>query len=353
MCKYLLNVFLFLIVFKASCLKAQNIKWGGTIRGANDQEVSSIIRDSLGNQYVFGVFTGTTDFDPGPGVHNLTSPGAVYIMKLDKQSNFLWVKTVPTNVTYYLDGGSEPKAGIDQQGNLYYVAAFGDVEVDFDPGAGTYLVTPNFYSNIYISKLTPDGDLIWTRGIGKNNDGPNAIGFAIDSFGNTYLTGSFGEATVDFNPDPAVFNNMYSSGETDIYFLKLDMNGNFVWTKKIGTYSYDHGEGISVDAAGNIYAIGSFSYYVNFSPNAGGHYLGCSSCTNGRYLLKMDTDGNYLWATDYGNNSSDINFIKGVKTDTHGHVYITGSDGNGRSYISKITSGGGLVWTKTFANNGI
>lgn len=53
-----------------------------------------MIMDSLKNIYITGGFYSTADFDPGPGIYNLTSNGYedAFIAKLDSAGNLIWAK---------------------------------------------------------------------------------------------------------------------------------------------------------------------------------------------------------------------------------------------------------------------
>ena len=90
--------FLLLILLVPFCTFAQvpTFEWGKHIGGANDIRVWDNAFDSNGNVYVVGDFVGTIDFDPdGTGVQNRTSAGQLdsFVLKLDSQGNFVWVKT--------------------------------------------------------------------------------------------------------------------------------------------------------------------------------------------------------------------------------------------------------------------
>src|SRR6185503_14123618 len=52
--------------------------------------------DGSGNVYNMGWFTGTRDFDPSPGVFNLSSGGSqdMFISKLDANGNFVWARSM-------------------------------------------------------------------------------------------------------------------------------------------------------------------------------------------------------------------------------------------------------------------
>ncbi len=53
-----------------------------------------------GTIYIGGIFAGTADFDPGPGIVNLNSTaGSVFILKLDKSGNLIWAKQMKPDHT--------------------------------------------------------------------------------------------------------------------------------------------------------------------------------------------------------------------------------------------------------------
>ncbi|MBK7690553.1 MAG: SBBP repeat-containing protein [Bacteroidetes bacterium] len=87
---------------------------------------------------------------------------------------------------------------------------------------------------------------------------------AVDKFGNVYTTGSF-LGTKDFDPGPSVFN-LISTGNSDIFVCKLDVNGNFIWAKQIGGSGNDNGNSIVTDTLGDIYLCGEFTSVADFDP---------------------------------------------------------------------------------------
>jgi hypothetical protein len=87
--------------------------------------------DSVGNVYVVGGFKETCDFDPGPGVANRTSPSiyaSKYLWKLDKNGNFVYVKTMGnsthTNENWQIE--------ILKNGNLF-IPSYCTGILDMDP----------------------------------------------------------------------------------------------------------------------------------------------------------------------------------------------------------------------------
>src|SRR5690554_5632760 len=94
-------------------------------------------------------------------------------------------------------------------------------------------------------------DFEWAINAGSsNNDGGNRI--AVDNQGYTYITGYFRET--------ASFGDIIltSEGENDIFIVKLDVNGNYVWVKSAGGEEEDFARDIAVDSQGNVYITGGF-----------------------------------------------------------------------------------------------
>jgi len=86
--------------------------------------------------------------------------------------------------------------------------------------------------DIFIEKLDTAGNFKWAKRIGRflTDHGTSIIS---DNFGNIFTTGSF-SGTTDFNPDSLGTFYLTASGTSDIFILKLDSLGNFVWVKQMG-----------------------------------------------------------------------------------------------------------------------
>ncbi|MBK7692341.1 MAG: SBBP repeat-containing protein [Bacteroidetes bacterium] len=244
--------------------KAQTYQWAKSI-GATDEDMSkSIAVDGSGNVYTTGFFTGTVDFDPGPGTNNLTCVGDkdIFISKLDAMGHFLWAKSM---------GGIDIDWGysiaLDGAGNVYTTGFF-EGSADFDPGVGTNILSTTGEGDfdIYISKLDAAGNFIWAKSMGASSyDEGRSI--AVDGAGNVYTTGYF-QGSVDFDPGVGT-NYLTGAGSLDIFISKLDAAGNFVWAKSMGGVASDWGVSIVVDRAGNIYTTGIFSGSGDFDPGPG------------------------------------------------------------------------------------
>lgn len=120
-----------------------------------------------------------------------------------------------------------------------------------------------------------------------------ALAVTADHQGNSYLTGRF-SGTADFNPT-GIQTNLSSNGSTDIFIIKLSAAGNLLWAKSIGGNAADQGNDILVNNLGEVYVTGSFRGTVDFNPGIGSFLLQ-SQGVNNAFILKLDPNGNFIWA---------------------------------------------------------
>lgn len=156
--------------------------------------------DNMGNVITAGFFTGTFDFDPGPGVNYIPIAGGYdcYILKLTGNGDFIWVKTI---------GGTGFDSGndvvVDSDNNIYMAGSFGET-VDYDPGPGDHTVTSPYYGPGGIIKLRSNGDFVYAALFESISYGSNLCRrMAIDDAKNLY-TGGYMSGSVDFEPGPGV-----------------------------------------------------------------------------------------------------------------------------------------------------
>ena len=221
---------------------------------------------STGNVYITGWFQGTNiDFDPGAAVFPLTSSNGsydIFVSKLDSNGNFVWAKAM---------GGISEDIGqavsVDTLGNVYTTGWFNDT-ADFDPGAGTALLTSTGSADIFVSKLDNGGNYVWARAMGGPSSADVGYDIGIDPSGNVYTTGSFQGTDVDFDPGTGTFP-LTSAGNEDIFISKLNSSGSFVWAKAMGGPSTDYGYDIAVSPTGAVHTTGYFRGTADFDPGPG------------------------------------------------------------------------------------
>jgi hypothetical protein len=295
-----------------------NLIWTKQIGGTNDVEGRSITIDSNGDLILLGKFRFTADFDPGPGVLNMTANNTdLFVSKLDDDGNFIWAKQIGGTGTTV----SPQQIKCDLSGNIHMIGYYNGT-ADFDPGVGSVTLTPTgSSSNIFISKLDPNGDFLWAKSMGGSS---GAIGWnlVLDAAGNVYSTGNF-QGTADFDPGPGLFA-LTSNGNSDAFVSKLDINGDFVWATSIGGTWIDNGFGITLDQSGNVLYTGAFNLTVDFDPGAGTLNQTSLGTTGNSdvYVSKLDGNGNFLWVRTFGgtNGNTGIN----IESTPAGDIYFSG-----------------------------
>jgi hypothetical protein len=189
-----------------------------------------------------------------------------------------------------------------------------------------------------------------------------ANSIATDADGNQIITGTF-NGTADFDPGAGVFN-LTSSGKEDIFIQKLSSAGTLVWAASMGDVNTDMGRDVVTDASGNIYVTGYFSGTIDADPGAG--YFELSQTKNTAFVLKIEPDGDLIWAKQMGfpgdwglANGYAITLDNNLNVITTGTFYgrvdfdpgsgtfnLSATSGSGDVYIQKLDANGNFIWAK-------
>ncbi|MEP6647374.1 MAG: SBBP repeat-containing protein, partial [Saprospiraceae bacterium] len=206
----------------------------------------------------------------------------------------------------------------DSARNVYVTGSFENT-VDFDPAAADFDLVSAGGTDIFIAKYDSTGQLLWAKRAGGNEDDV-AYSLALDKEGNVYATGSFRQ-TAEFDPEDAS-HDMTSFGEGDIFVLKLNAQGLFVWAGQMGGDGQDEGRSIAIDLSGNILTTGLYSNTGDFNPSNEVSNLVSNGLTD-IFISKLDHDGNFLWAQSTGGPGADA--AHSVTTDLQQSIVLTGS----------------------------
>ena len=263
--------------------------------------------DANNNVYTTGSFIQGVDFDPSGATYELISTGAFdfYIQKMDSDGNFLWAHSFGSDSI----GGSESceSISLDTNNNVLLVGRFSNT-VDFDPSPDNEVeLTGSGGTDTFILKLNTNGNFVWARNIGAGSIA-RGNGITSDHLNNVYVTGHFFE-TVDFDPSGGVFNISVNPNDTlgDIFILKLNSSGNFLWAHGYGGEGRDEGESLVTDNLGNLYILGDFKFTVDFDPTSNIQEFSTynADAFSDVFLQKFDGNGNLNWTRTYGGVNDD------------------------------------------------
>ncbi len=162
--------------------------------------------------------------------------------------------------------------------------------------------------------------LEWAQRVGgKGNDAADVLEF--DAAGNMYISGTYNDDLVDFDPGPGVFNLDARYNETNSFVLKLDAAGNFIWAKSLDGPGLEPVYDMTIDAQGNLYLTGFFQDSVDFDPGPGIYNLRSNGYLDA-FVCKLDSAGHLLWARSMGSLSDDEG--RSIAVDAAGGVYTVG-----------------------------
>ena len=306
-----------------------NLVWAKQFGGPGDTVPRSDVLavDDDNNVVVCGNFNNTVDFDPGPGVYNITSSAHIqsFVVKLNTNGDFVWAKQFGNSPIVYL-GSNIADVKCDHQGNIYMTGNFTG-SCDFDPGAGTFLLASTSMRDGYIAKLDADGNFGWAKRIGNTTNDywqyAETRGIALDADNNVYTGGDF-FGSFDFDPGPGSYI-INSAGSSDCYVLKLNAQGDFVWAGAFGGINQDVGTVVAAGADGNIYASGYILHTADMDPGPAVHTLTSANMYEATVILKLNPNGGYISAGSFENISTYGElFARRIVSDQLNNIYLTG-----------------------------
>jgi photosystem II stability/assembly factor-like uncharacterized protein len=212
-------------------------------------------------------------------------------------------------------GGFGYAIAVDSSGFAYIAGATYE-DLNATAGAFQTVLTGGYAS--FVTKLNQTGTgVMYTTYLGGNGLS-EALGLAIDSGGNAYVTGyvsgTFPTTVGSYQPALA--------SEFDSFVTKLNPTGSaLVYSTFYGGNDFEEGVAITVDGAGNAYVIGdSSSRNLVTTP-------GAVQTTNGggadQFVIRLNPSGSSLgYATYLGGGGSEI--ALGLALDSANNIYVGG-----------------------------
>jgi hypothetical protein len=273
--------------------------------GGREGNSSGIAVDGAGNAFVAGQ-TRSLDFDGAINSHHGGTEDG-YVAKVNGNDG-----TVAWSI--YLGGTGWDVAkdiAIDGAGNLVVAGSTNSADLSGANNAihGTVSFDP------FVAKVTGSGSLVWATYLGGTNT-DESWSLALDGAGNAFVTGT------TFSTDFEGANNTYH-GAGDPYVAKVTSAGSLAWATYLGgshtatgAWSFDAGNGIAVDGAGNVLVSGR----TNSADFPG--MIGGVPGADDAFVAKVTTAGSLAWATQIGGSGTEIGYAMAI--DGAGNAFMTG-----------------------------
>ena len=322
-------------LWAGASLAAVSVPWVTQVGDSGESLGEGVSALPDGSSIVTGYFEGVATF----GSTTLTSAGSwdVFVAKLDSDGEYVWVtqaggsSTDAARAVSTLSDGSSIVTG-QFQGTV----TFGSTTLTSTGGAYDY--------DVFVAKLDSDGNFVWAKSAG-GGDLDTGHSVSVLSDGSSIVTGSYTQG--------ATFGSttLPNEGSWNGFVAKFDAAGEYVWAKAVGGSGYKESWGVSTASDGSSFVTGTFQGTATF-----GSLSVTSSGSSDAFVAKLDTDGNYLWVTSEGGNSYARG--NGIRTLSDGSSIVTGwfggtaifgsttltSAGESDVFVAKLDSDGNYVW---------
>lgn len=339
-------LFLSCLFFISQGLVAQspNILWAQTFGGPGNDEAYDIKKTSDGGFIICGM----TESKGRGGLD-------AWVIKLDPQGKLEWDRTygdkgdeVANSIIQTRDGGyafigSTTSKGrgrrsvylvkIDSAGNQQWEAVYGGSKDDVGNGLietydGNYAIVGSTRSfgpgnwDIWVIKVDTKGNRLWRRTEG---------GRAID------LGNSIAENPRDSSIVVVGTTFSYSTGQSDLWLIKITKDGRREWRKNYGSTNKDSGNHLTIKSTGEYIIAGSTQPKGERYPD---------------YWVVGFTAENWDdWEQSYGTSRDDV--ATGSSETTDGGIIVCGytnsyGEGSHDFWIMKFDKDGKQLWQETF-----
>jgi hypothetical protein len=244
-------------------------------------------------------------------------------------------------LTQKLLGGT----GIDIVNGMAAIPGGGYILAGYTFSTGNDIHSNNGQSDFWVVKLNNNHDTVWTKCLGGMS-WEYAESVAITADGGCVVTGSA------YSTGGYVHNN---HGANDYWVVKLNSNGDTVWTKALGGTGSDLAHAIIATSDGGFLVAGE-------SNSNNGDVTGAHGNSDG-WVVKLDFAGNKLWQKTIGGAGNDVfNSIEDVgngayilagytESSSTGDVGI--SRGGRDAWVVKLNEGTrNIIWSKNFGGSG-
>ena len=295
--------------------KVGKIIWDKTIGGSGNDNLKSIIQTSDGGYALIGESFSNISFEK---TENSRGQSDFWLVKLDKEGNIQWDKTIGGSGTEYIDYIVQTVDG------GYVLAGSSDSNA-----SGEKSENSRGFVDYWIVRLDANGKKVWDKTIG---------GYSYDWCSPFALTKDGGIIVGGFSLSNISGEKTENSrGGSDYWLVKLDSKGNIQWDKTIGGSADEWCHGLYQSADGG-YIIGGSSM-----SGISGEKTDYNRGGADYWVVKIDKKRNVQWDKTIGGSSDDwCNNM--IQTKAGGSAIFGGSLSPTSGDKSEFSRGGADYW---------
>ena len=317
------------------------LAWGTIVSEHADMMSRQVLTvDSAGNAIVAGGFETSMGTEPGFDTTYRGGMNDAYVAKFSRSGVLQWGMYIGG-----FDWETAKAVTTDADGNIYLLGNTASGDFPVTQGLDTTL---SGWSDIFLVKLSPAGDLVWARYIGGDME-ECADDIAVLPNGNVILTGttSSSDFAVAEDMDPVT---------TRVFAARFTPDGHMLWAKAVAPSMgamMGPVSGIAVTSAGELYVAGQAEETYTFTVPGG--FDTTLDGMNDIFLMHLDASGEVDWGTFIGGDAGES--FGDVDADSDGNIIIAGRTGSSdfalmgdpmmeRLFVAKVSPTRQLLWAR-------
>jgi hypothetical protein len=272
-----------------------SLAWAKTFGGDSGDQVTALAAGADGSVVAVGHYSGTVDFDPGPGVDSHTTyfDQEPFVVKFAADGSFVWAKTFPV-----VDDGFADAVGVSvaSDGGVYIGGNFTG-RIDLDPGPGTAIQEGD--SKGFLVKLNGTGNLIWGSMLGGPSCGWSGVQrMTLAGDGTLWVTGTL-DGICPLGPtDP---DRDQSLGQRS-FVAAFSPAGDYQRSWHFSGFS--ERRSLTIGQDDSVYVGGDFVDVTDFDPGPGTAERESPTDGDGNhvpagFVVKFGKDGTFRWVMTF------------------------------------------------------
>jgi gliding motility-associated-like protein len=349
-CTFITFIGLFLISLVHVFAQPGQLNWIKTFGGPNYDLVENHVVDHEENVIVVGTFHGTIMLDG----KSYTSKGEsdIILFKSNKHGEVQWAHTLGGS-HYHGDSGVD----VDAEGNIYLAGGFVQ---DLYFNTELKLTSTSTYWNSFLAKLSPDGEIMWIKGILGNEVRVWGC-IAVNDAGEIALGGVFHQSVII---DDTEITDPPGNPGNSIFYARLTTHGNLVWLTKQLSDTFSMLNDLYIDNTGFVFSTGFFTTKIYFGEQT---ITAANNSHSDIFIAKFDATGQPIWAkggikttsAELNNEGRSItidkqtgdvyvigNFKGNVQFDSFVINGVNTNESSADIFLVKLSSSGEVIWAK-------